>query len=212
LRIYFACTHGLLQVVDDWHCNYAVGICLRQLEQYSGTYEAYENALRLDAQERPVLLSLSIARQLNSELEKSVAVAKFAIEIDADYCRAYNTWNEVSKESLSNFAADSILRQHLNVVLERLIVERVCPLVVRNDNGPEFVNMALMQSAAVKGFRNFFIEPGKPWQNGIIENFNGQLRDHCLAINWFYSRVRVRVIIEVQRRHLNEVLPHSGLG
>lgn len=76
---------------NDWHCHYAVGTCLRQLEQYSRACEAYENALRLDSQQLPVLLSLSIARQLNYELEESVAVAKRAIEIDADYYLAYNT-------------------------------------------------------------------------------------------------------------------------
>ena len=25
------------------------------------------------------------------------------------------------------------------------------------------------------------IEPGHPWENGVIESFNGKLRDECLA-------------------------------
>ena len=25
-----------------------------------------------------------------------------------------------------------------------------------------------------------YIEPGSPWQNGLVESFNGKLRDECL--------------------------------
>jgi putative transposase len=80
-------------------------------------------------------------------------------------------------------AAGSIRSQHLIEILERLIDERVCTLVLRSDNGPEFASLALMQWAAARGLRNLRIEPGKPWQNGTNESFNGKLRDECLAMN-----------------------------
>jgi hypothetical protein len=32
------------------------------------------------------------------------------------------------------------------------------------------------------------IDPGKPWQNGIRESFNGNFRDACLSLEWFLSR------------------------
>jgi hypothetical protein len=32
------------------------------------------------------------------------------------------------------------------------------------------------------------VEPGKPWQNGVTESFNGRLRDACLSLEWFRSR------------------------
>jgi hypothetical protein len=50
------------------------------------------------------------------------------------------------------------------------------------------------------------IEPGKPWQNGVTESFNGKFRDECLSLEWFRSRAEVKVIIET------EVRPHSSLG
>ena len=29
-----------------------------------------------------------------------------------------------------------------------------------------------------------FIDPGKPWQNGTDESFNGKLRDQHLSLQW----------------------------
>lgn len=56
------------------------------------------------------------------------------------------------------------------------------------------------------------IEPGKPWQNGTDESFNGKLRDECLSLEWFRSRAEARVVIENWRRHFNAVRPHSSLN
>ena len=56
------------------------------------------------------------------------------------------------------------------------------------------------------------IEPGKPWQNGVVESFNGKFRDECLSMEWFRSRAEAKVVIESWRRHYNDVRPHSSLG
>ena len=56
------------------------------------------------------------------------------------------------------------------------------------------------------------VDPGKPWQNGTAESFNGKFRDECLSLEWFRSRVEAKVVIENWRRHFNEVRPHSSLG
>ena len=120
--------------------------------------------------------------------------------------------DEFSKESLFIDVAGSIRSQQLIEVLEKLIDKRGCPLVLRSDNGPEFVSLALLQWATDKGLRNLLIEPGKPWQNGTNESFNGKFRDECLAMNWFYSRAHAKVIIEAWRQHYNAVRPHSSLN
>ena len=119
--------------------------------------------------------------------------------------------DEFSKESLFIDVAGSIRSQQLIEVLEKLIDKRGCPLVLRSDNGPEIVSLALLQWATDKGLRNLLIEPGKPWQNGTNESFNGKFRDECLAMNWFYSRAHAKVIIEAWRQHYNAVRPHSSL-
>src|SRR5258706_15356374 len=57
-----------------------------------------------------------------------------------------------------------------------------------------------------------FIDPGKPWQNGADESFNGKFRDQHLSLQWFRNRLDAKVSIEQWRRHYNEVRPHSSLG
>jgi putative transposase len=33
------------------------------------------------------------------------------------------------------------------------------------------------------------IDPGKPWQNGSHESFNGKFRDECLSMECFRNRI-----------------------
>ena len=65
-------------------------------------------------------------------------------------------------------------------VLSRLVSERGAPKHLRSDNGPEFVSRALLKWIADQGIDTALIEPGKPWQNGVNESFNGKFRDECL--------------------------------
>jgi transposase InsO family protein len=55
-----------------------------------------------------------------------------------------------------------------------------------------------------------FIAPGSPWQNSVVESFNGKLRDELLNREWFRSRVEARVLIERWRHFYNEQRPHSA--
>jgi putative transposase len=56
------------------------------------------------------------------------------------------------------------------------------------------------------------IEPGKPWQNGLNESFNGEFRDECLPMGWFRCRAEARVVIEEWRPHYNFVRLHTRLN
>ena len=46
-----------------------------------------------------------------------------------------------------------------------------------------------------------FIDPGKPWQNGVDESFNGKFRNEHLSLEWFRNRAEATVSIEQWRRH-----------
>jgi putative transposase len=82
----------------------------------------------------------------------------------------------------------------------------------RSDNGLEFVSKALLSWIAAQGVGAALIEPGKPWQNGVTESFNGKFRDECLSLEWFRTRAEAKVIIDGWRQHYNAVRPHSSLG
>jgi putative transposase len=120
--------------------------------------------------------------------------------------------DEWTKEGLA-IEVDGRLRSGRVIeVLTRLISERGAPRYLRSDNGPEFVARALLEWMTDQGIETALIDPGKPWQNGVAESFNGKFRDECLSMEWFLSRAQAKVVIEAWRRHFNEVRPHSSIG
>ena len=78
--------------------------------------------------------------------------------------------------------------------------------------GPEFVSRAILRWLASQNINTALIDPGKPWQNGTNESFNGKFRDECLSMQWFKNRIDAKILIEQFRRQYNEVRPHSSLG
>ena len=119
--------------------------------------------------------------------------------------------DEFTRECLAIDVAGSIRSARVIEVLTRLISERGAPRFLRSDNGPEFVSHAILEWLAKAGIDTALNDPGKPWQNGTDESFNGKFRDECLSLEWFRSRAEARVVIDVWRRHYNHVRPHSSL-
>lgn len=120
--------------------------------------------------------------------------------------------DEFTKEGLAIEVDGRLRSARVIEVLSRLVSARGAPRVLRSDNGPEFVSKALRSWIVAQGIATALIEPGKPWQNGVAESFNGKFRDECLSLEWFRSRAEAKVLIEAWRRHFNEVRPHSSLG
>ena len=120
--------------------------------------------------------------------------------------------DEFTKESLAIDVAGSIRSRQVIEVLSRLVSLHGAPRYLRSDNGPEFVSRAILKWARDTGVDVALIDPGKPWQNGVDESFNGKFRDECLSMEWFRNRTEARVVIEQWRRHYNEIRPHSSLG
>ena len=120
--------------------------------------------------------------------------------------------DEFTRECLAIDVAGSIRSARVIEVLKRLISLHGAPRHLRSDNGPEFVSRAILEWLAGSGIETALIDPGKPWQNGTDESFNGKLRDECLSLEWFRSREEARVLIETWRRHYNHVRPHQSLN
>ena len=131
---------------------------------------------------------------------------------DGRQLKCLTVTDEFTKEGLAIDVAGSIRSPRVIEVLSRLVSERGAPIFLCSDNGPEFVSKALLSWIVAQGIDTALIEPGKPWQNGVAESFNGKFRDECLSLEWFRSRAEAKVIIEQWRRHYNEVRPHSSLG
>jgi putative transposase len=120
--------------------------------------------------------------------------------------------DEWTRECLAIDVGSGIRAPRVVEVLSRLASVRGAPRYLRSDNGPEFVSRAVLRWMTAEDVQTAFIDPGKPWQNGTNESFNGRFRDECLGIEWFRSRTEAKAIIENWRRHYNNVRPHSSLG
>jgi putative transposase len=81
-------------------------------------------------------------------------------------------------------------------------------MFIRSDNGPEFVSRTILKWVTDEGIATALIDPGKPWQNGVNENYDGKFRDDCLSMEWFRSRAEASVVIDSWLKHFNTVRPH----
>lgn len=120
--------------------------------------------------------------------------------------------DEWTRECHAIDVAGSIRSARVIEVLARLVSLHGAPRYLRSDNGPEFLSRAIVRWLLASGIDTALIDPGKPWQNGTNESFNGTFRDECLNVEWFRTRAEATVVIEQWRRHYNEVRPHSSLA
>lgn len=120
--------------------------------------------------------------------------------------------DEFTHECLAIDVAGSIRSRRVIDILARLISLHGAPAYLRSDNGPEFVSHALLKWVTDNRIDTALIDPGKPWQNGTNESFNGKFRDECLSVEWFRTRAEAKVLIESWRQHYNVVRPHMSLN
>ena len=120
--------------------------------------------------------------------------------------------DEWTRECLAIDVAGRLRSARVIEVLSQLISVQGAPRYLRSDNGPEFVSRAILRWLLAAGVDTALIDPGKPWQNGTDESFNGKFRDECLNVEWFRTRAEAGIVIEQWRRHYNDVRPHSSLG
>jgi putative transposase len=125
--------------------------------------------------------------------------------------RILNVVDEFTREPLETYVDHSIRAAKVLEVLELLFVLHGRPMYLRSDNGPEFIAQAVQQWLAEQGTQTAYIEPGKPWQNGVEESYNARLRDECLNTELFTGLRDARIIIEDFRRYFFEERLHGAL-
>ena len=126
--------------------------------------------------------------------------------------KALTVVDEWTRECHAIKVSTSIDAVQVITVLEGLFAKYGTPAVLRSDNGPEFIARALRIWAIQNHSEIATIEPGKPWQNGTVESFNGTFREECLNREWFTNLREARIVIEQWRWEYNAQRPHSSLG
>ncbi|EMC1356861.1 IS3 family transposase, partial [Salmonella enterica] len=126
--------------------------------------------------------------------------------------RTFNVVDDFNREALSieidlNLPALRVIR-----VLDRIAASRGYPAMLRMDNGPEFISLALAEWAEQHAVKLEFIQPGKPTQNAFIERFNRTYRTEILDFYLFRTLNEVREITERWVSEYNCERPHESLN
>jgi putative transposase len=120
--------------------------------------------------------------------------------------------DEFTREGLALDVARTTSAERVIGVLAALVAQHGAPNYLRSDNGAEFVATAVQAWLAEAGVKTLYIDPGKPWQNGKEERFNGTVRDECLNMHQFHSVAESVVRLGAFRHQYNQERPHSRLG
>ena len=121
--------------------------------------------------------------------------------------------DEYTKRIVASYMAPSIKQEDVaRVLLEAMIREEARPENIRSDNGSEFIAETVQEFMAANGIKAITIEPGCPWQNGVIESYNSCFRDECLNGEQLYTLSEARVVISDWIAVYNEERPHGGVG
>jgi putative transposase len=120
--------------------------------------------------------------------------------------------DEYTREGLPIHCARSITAADGVQVLQRLFVQRGAPEYIKSDNGPEFIAQGVTTWLRGQRVDIHFMDPGRPWQNGHKESFNGVFRDGCLD-RWLFTSVQeARRIITNWLEEYNNERPHGALA
>jgi putative transposase len=120
--------------------------------------------------------------------------------------------DDCTRENLALIADTSLSGARVARELTAMIRIYGKPHCIVSDNGTEFTSTAILKWAGDTGVPWHYIDPGKPQQNGLIESFNGSLRDECLNEEIFDSLADARQKLAIWRYDYNNVRPHSSLG
>jgi putative transposase len=195
--------HILLQR-EGWKVNHKRVYRLYQLDGL---------AMRPKKPRRHVTACRRVMRPVASEVNESWSMDFMSDQLyDGRRIRLLTLVDNFNRESLAIEVGEHIGSDRVVEVLTQLSKSRDLPKRIQVDNGPEFISRRLDQWAYFNRIELDFIRPGKPVDNGIIEAFNGRLRQECLNESWFLSLEDARQKIEAWRQDYNENRPHGSLG
>jgi putative transposase len=133
--------------------------------------------------------------------------------------RILNIVDDVTKQCLGAIPDTSISGRRVARELTAIIERHGKPGIIVSDHGTEFTCNAMLAWCKDNGVDWHFIAPGKPMQNrasrnsfGIVESFNGRMRDELLNETLFFDLDDARAKIAAWVADFNTARPHSALG
>ena len=132
--------------------------------------------------------------------------------LDGRGFRILTVIDQYTRECVLLLADQSLTGEKIARELDAVLQHRPAPQSITVDNGSEFTSRAMEAWAYQRGIQLDFIRPGRPVENGLIESFNGRLRDECLNVEIFFTLEDVRAKLANWQRDYNQERPHSALN
>lgn len=120
--------------------------------------------------------------------------------------------DDCTRECLALVADTSLSGERLGRERDRIAEQRDFLIMIVSDDGTDMTSNAILTRQEKRAVLWHYIAPGKPQQNGFIENFNGRFRDECLNEHLFRNLVHAQSVIDAWRADYNAVRPHTSLN
>ena len=120
--------------------------------------------------------------------------------------------DEYTRECLALEVERGITAEQVLDILKDLFAVRGVPQHIRSDNGPEFIAQVIRDWLAQAEVQTLYIEPGSPWENGVVESFHSRLRDELLNREEFETLAEAKQLTAAWKNDYNHRRPHSALG
>jgi putative transposase len=191
-------------VIADWlvrltnnQRNWGFGLCFLYLRNVKGfqwnhkrvyrIYRALELNLRIKPRKRLVRerpQPLAVPTAINQVWSMDFMHDQLS---DGRSIRLFNVIDDFNREGLGIDVDFSLPSERVIRSLDQIIEWRGQPLMIRCDNGPEYISGVTQAWAEKRGIHIEFIQPGQPQQNAYIERYNRTVRYDWLAHHLFDS-------------------------
>jgi putative transposase len=126
--------------------------------------------------------------------------------------RLFNVIDDYNREAIGMEADFSLPAAWVIRELKQMISWRGKPLVIRCDNGPEYISATIQNWAAEWGIRLEYIQPGNPQQNAYVERFNRTVRYEWLSQYYCSSSEELQEFATRWMWSYNNDRPNMALG
>ena len=129
---------------------------------------------------------------------------------DGRWFRVPTVVDDFTRECLILIADTSLSGAREVREIGTMMTKRGRPTTIVSDN--EFTSMAILSRRQGTAIQRHYITPGKPKQNGFIENFDGRFRDELLNEALFSTLTDARTQIATWKEDYIRHRPHFALG
>lgn len=215
--------------IADWllrlsctHKRWGFGLCFLYLRNIRGYGWNHKRVYRI-YRELELNLRIKPRRRIKRNKPEALSVPAKRNQVwsmdfmsdslmDGRSIRTFNVLDDFNREGLGIDVDLSLPSARVIRSLEQIIEWRGKPLVIRCDNGPEYISQILKDWAKKQQITLLYIQPGKPTQNAYIERFNRTARHEWLDLHLFESIKQAQQLATEWLWIYNNERPHTAIG